>query len=118
MNKHLDLLGYFYIALGVLGVLAAFGVLIIVVGGGLLSGDQEAILITGVVGTVVAAFITLVSLPGFIAGYGLLKRRSWARALILVLAILNLFNFPLGTALGLYTFWVLLQDETIDLLST
>lgn len=117
MSKHLDLLGYFYIALGVLGVLAAFGVLIIVVGGGLLSGDQEAILITGVVGTTVAAFLAIVSLPGFIAGYGLLKRRAWVRPLILVLAILNLFNFPLGTALGLYTFWVLLQDETVDLLS-
>lgn len=117
MSKHLDLLGYFYLALGVLGVLAAFGILILVVGGGLLTGDQEAILITGVVGTVIAAFMTLVSLPGFIAGYGLLKRRSWVRPLVLVLAILNVFNFPLGTALAFYTFWVLLQDETAQHLS-
>jgi hypothetical protein len=29
----------------------------------------------------------------------------------LILGALNLFNIPFGTALGLYTFWVLLNDE-------
>jgi hypothetical protein len=30
----------------------------------------------------------------------------------LVLAALNLLNVPLGTALSLYAFWVLLKPET------
>ena len=41
------------------------------------------------------------------AGYSLLTRKPWARMLAIVLAILALFKFPLGTALGIYTLWVL-----------
>jgi hypothetical protein len=30
------------------------------------------------------------------------------------LGFLNLIHIPLGTILGVYTFWVLMQDETIE----
>lgn len=111
MKQHIDVLGYLYIALGVLGLLLAFFLLFVIAGGGLLSGDLEAIAITGAVGTGIAVFITLLSLPGLLAGYGLLKRRSWARVLAIVLGALNLMNIPFGTALGVYTFVVLLNEE-------
>ena len=42
-----------------------------------------------------------------IAGIGLLLLRSWARLLTIVLGILDLVSIPLGTALGIYTLWVL-----------
>ena len=45
---------------------------------------------------------------GFLAGWGLLQRESWGRMLALVLAFLGLINVPFGTALGVYTLWVLL----------
>jgi hypothetical protein len=45
---------------------------------------------------------------GFLAGWGMLQREVWARMLTIVLAFLSLFNIPLGTALGIYTLWVLL----------
>ena len=45
---------------------------------------------------------------GLIAGWGLYERRSWARILALVLAFLSLFHPPFGTAIGIYTLWVLL----------
>lgn len=56
--------------------------------------------------------IIVMALPGLIAGIGLLGFRSWARYLMFVVAAFELLNFPLGTVLGAYTFWVLLQDET------
>ncbi len=50
---------------------------------------------------------------GFIAGYGLLQRERWARVLALVMAFVSLFtNIPFGTALGIYTMWVLLPAES------
>ena len=49
---------------------------------------------------------------GFIAGWGLMKRDSWARVLTLVLAFISLFNVPFGTALGVYTLWVLLPGQS------
>lgn len=45
---------------------------------------------------------------GIIAGWGLLERQPWARMLTIVLAFLNLLDMPFGTALGIYTLWVLL----------
>jgi hypothetical protein len=45
---------------------------------------------------------------GFIAGRGLLQHEPWGRTMALVLAFISLFNIPFGTALGVYTMWVLL----------
>jgi hypothetical protein len=44
-------------------------------------------------------------------GRGLRRRDGWARAVALVLALLNLLLFPFGTLLAGYAFWVLLQDD-------
>ncbi len=49
---------------------------------------------------------------GFLAGWGLLQREPWARMLTIVLAFLALFNIPFGTALGIYSLWVLLPSES------
>jgi ABC-type glycerol-3-phosphate transport system permease component len=49
---------------------------------------------------------------GFFAGWGLLRREAWARIVALVLAFISLFNIPLGTALGVYTMWVLLPSDS------
>jgi hypothetical protein len=41
------------------------------------------------------------------AGLSLLNRKPYGRLLAIVLGVLALFKFPLGTALGIYTLWVL-----------
>ncbi len=112
MRQHIDILGYCYIALGVLGLLAALLAFFAIAGGGWLSGDSGAIAVTSTIATFVGGFLFIISVPNLIAGYGLLKRKSWARILALVLGFINLFNVPLGTILGAYTFWALLQDES------
>jgi zinc-ribbon domain/Predicted membrane protein (DUF2127) len=43
-----------------------------------------------------------------VAAWGLFERRPWARILVLVIGFLALLRFPFGTALGIYTLWVLL----------
>jgi hypothetical protein len=115
MEKHVTFVGALRIGLGALGILAAVIVLVAVVGGGLISGDREAIRVTAIVGPVVAFFLFILSVPGIIGGIGLLRRKPWARFLVLVLAVLDLFNIPIGTALGIYTIWVLMRDETVQL---
>ena len=62
-------------------------------------------------GSLIAGFCLVFSLPGLLAGYGLLKYRPWARILTLILCFLNLLNIPLGTILGAYGLWVLLSSE-------
>ncbi|MGH9351953.1 MAG: DUF2127 domain-containing protein [Terriglobia bacterium] len=48
----------------------------------------------------------------FITGWGLMQRRPWARVVAIVLAILSLIHFPLGTALGIYTLWAVAPAES------
>ena len=50
---------------------------------------------------------------GLAAGFGLIQREPWARTLVLILAFISLFiNIPIGTAIGIYTMWVLLPAES------
>ncbi len=48
----------------------------------------------------------------YLCARGLRDLRPWARLLGLALGLFNLPLVPLGTALGGYTLWVLLHDET------
>ena len=115
MEKHVSILGILYIIFSALGILSAGIVFWIVVGGGLISGDTTAIAVTAIVGSAMAGFLILVSVPGIVGGIWLLKYRPWARIVVIVLGILHLINIPFGTALGIYTIWVLLNDETAEL---
>jgi hypothetical protein len=49
---------------------------------------------------------------GIAAGWGLLQRQPWARMLAIVLGCISLFDMPFGTALGIYTLWVLLPAKS------
>jgi hypothetical protein len=80
---------------------------------GVATGEAEAMTVLGVVGTAVG-LLTVLAIPGLLAGYGLLSRKPWARILALVVGILGLVNFPIGTAIGLYTFWVLTQETATE----
>ena len=57
-------------------------------------------------------FILAKAVLGFVAGWGLLRREPWARMLTIVLSFLALFHVPLGTALGIYSLWVLLPAQS------
>ena len=93
-------------------------VFLVFVGIGLLlavADESEAMGILAVIGTFIAVFLFLVSVPGLVGGIGLLKRQDWARVLVLILSVLQLFNVPFGTAVGVYSLWALTQEETIAL---
>ena len=52
------------------------------------------------------------ALVHLVLGWGLSERKTWARPLGLVVGFLALLRFPLGTALGIYTVWVLLPETS------
>lgn len=60
---------------------------------------------------IVGFAVTAIGVAGVIAGWGLLTYQHWARVLALVVAFISLIHFPLGTALGIYTIWVLFPRE-------
>ncbi len=111
MRQHIPILGWCFIVYH--GILAVLGIVVgvIVFGAGAASGEREAMFITGTVGAAIAIFLIVISLPGVIAGIGLLKFRPWARILAIIIGALHLLSFPFGTALGVYTLVVLLNAE-------
>ena len=115
MEKHITLVAALNIGFGFLGVFIAIFLLIAVVGGGFLSGDQDAMRITLIVGTALAFFFLVTSIPEIIGGFGLLKRKSWARILVIIIACVDLIFIPIGTIIGIYALWVLLNEETTKL---
>ena len=125
MQTHVKVLGVGYLALGACMLLGAL-FLVLTMGSvaGIVGATAEprdaavAIPILGVAGTALAAMLTIFALPSLITGYGLLYLRQWARIVGIVLSAVNLINFPIGTLIGAYGLWVLLNKETERLFNT
>jgi hypothetical protein len=118
MQSHVKILAILHIVFGALGILLGLGGLALF-GGiagivGMNASDDEAavaIPILGGIGGLILVFALLVSVPGIIAGVGMLSFKPWSRVLGIVISVLQLINFPLGTVLGFYGMWVLFSRE-------
>jgi hypothetical protein len=111
LEMHVRVLGWLFIVQQIFMLIIAAFVFALLVGVGVaIPSDQEVLPILSTVATVVVAFLVLLSIPGFIAGFGLLARKSWARYLAIVVGLLSLFNVPIGTITGLYALFVLFQE--------
>ncbi|MBN2170506.1 MAG: hypothetical protein JW819_04180 [Candidatus Krumholzibacteriota bacterium] len=111
IRSHVVVLAALTIAFSAMGLIGAMVTFISIAGGGLISGEMEAIIITSTVGSIIGGFLAFTSLPGLIGGVALLGHRVWARYLVLVLSFLNLLAIPFGTALGIYGIWLLMKSE-------
>lgn len=112
VQNHLQLLGVLWIAYGGLKLLAALAVL--AVGNVVLATVHlpvEARFVPALV-SLVGWGLLIAAVVGVMVGWRLLQKALWARILALVLGFLALLNIPFGTALGVYTLWVLLPEES------
>jgi hypothetical protein len=125
MQTHVKVLGVLYLTVGgLMLVLALF--LAVTMGGvaGLVGATAEpedaaiAIPVLGFAGTALAAFFGLFALPSLITGYGLLNYRPWSRIVGIVLSAISLIFVPVGTIIGAYGLWVLLNKDTEHLFNT
>ena len=111
LRLHVPVLGWLFVIANAVLLITGLLALILLVGIGLVAQDPIAYRVLVLVGSAALILFFLFGLPGFIAGIGLLKRRHWARTLALVIGILGLAAFPIGTALGVYAIFVLLQVD-------
>lgn len=113
MRQHVTVVGWTFIAYH--GFIALCGVIFFVSATLLITqGNPRAFLVYGWAFTAIALVIVLLAAPGVIAGIGLLKFQRWARILAIVVAVVNLLVVPVGTIVGVYALWVLLNKEVCD----
>lgn len=116
MKSHIELLGLINIVSGAfwellgLFILASFFLLAPT------TGDPTGSFAFITIGTVLGGFLLVLGIPTLIAGIGLLKHKSWARILTLIVGIFAFFSFPIGTLIAIYTFWVMTNDEAVTML--
>jgi hypothetical protein len=126
MDKHLHLVGILNIVYRALSLMGAF-VLFFLAGimgrifdwlirtGALMPHEVpfELLDILPLILVIIGLIISVVSVIAIVGGVGLLKRKEWGRVVLLVVSFINLLHVPLGTALGAYSIWVLMNDEAI-----
>ena len=57
-------------------------------------------------------FLAVFGALHLLLAWGLFERQPWARTLGIVLGVLALLHVPFGTALGIYTLWVLAPEQS------
>ena len=114
LQQHVTILGWLYLVGHAIFLAIGAFVFLLLIGLAPVTGEPEPMWILTLVGTTVGLLMAALSLPGLLAGYGLLTRKPWARVLTIVVGILNLVNVPVGTAIGLYTLWVLTQPAATE----
>jgi len=116
MQQHITVVAALRIGSAVLGLMIAGGILLVLIGPGIIAqcvdGDAEALMILTAIALPLAFLFVLSAVLDIVGGIGILKRKNWARYLVMVHSVLDLFNFPIGTAFGIYCIWVLAKDET------
>jgi predicted nucleic acid-binding Zn ribbon protein len=117
VGEHIRLLGILWLALSALNAIG--GVVLYILANTLFvhlpemsGGPRAATAWLHPFLSVIGILVIAKAAAGFLAGWGLLQREPWARMLTIVLAFLALFQPPFGTALGIYTLWVLLPAES------
>jgi hypothetical protein len=120
LNSHLRTLGILWL---ICGVLRAFNVLglwfvgrmvipsvLSAVPGLTFSPPIERLIQGGI--AIASGFLVFQTALALITAWGLLERQSWGRIVGIVAGILALLRIPFGTALGIYTLWVLLPASS------
>ena len=117
MAMHVNILGWLLVGSG---ILTAIGGLIVLFAGQFirrLPGEIAQGIPPGIppfaawITSMVGVSILAVAAATAAAGVGLLEYRSWARVFAIVIAVLLIFHFPIGTGVAIYAFWVLFSQE-------
>ncbi|HWF10705.1 MAG TPA: hypothetical protein VG297_19690 [Bryobacteraceae bacterium] len=111
MSANRRLLGILWLAISAFRLIPGVAILIIFGnGGGPLPADVPDFVL-GVIQIAGYCFLAFAAV-GFLAGWGLLASEPWSRLLAVLLGAFSLIDIPFGTALGIYTLWVLLPAES------
>jgi hypothetical protein len=115
MAKHVTIVAALQIGWNILGLVFGVFLFLLLSWASTQVDDPEVFFILPLIAITLGGLIIITSILGIIGGIGLLKYKRWARILILILSAMDLLNIPFGTAIGIYSIWVLIQSDTTRL---
>ena len=116
MKKHVTVVGAIHIGFGILGLVLAVGVFFVLnFARGFVENEELPTMVLRFLSISLPLLFGFMATLGLVGGIGLLSFLPWARYLIIVVAALGCLNIPIGTLKGVYSLWVLLQDDTLKL---
>lgn len=111
LTRRIDLIGYLHVGYGMALVLLSVLVVVTMTAGTIVlpgvaawAGGLGASITTGLL-------LAAVGSPSMLAGVLLIRRSAWSRAMVIILSVIDLFSFPVGTALGVFSLWILLKER-------
>jgi hypothetical protein len=116
MKKHVTIVGSLQIGFSTLWLIAAIILFFVLnFARGFVENDAVATKVLGFISFILPVFIGVIAILGLVGGIALLSYRAWARVLVIIVSALGCLNIPIGTLVGVYTIWVLMQDETVKM---
>ena len=113
-KTHQKILGAILIAYGAINftggiaLLAALNIVEIFV------HEDEVIQLVAIFSRLIGGILLILSIPAIIAGIGYIHEKDWSKSLGLVVGIVYLLLFPIGTIIGIYSIWLNAQDIIKD----
>jgi len=109
IGGHVRLLGILWLAISAFRLIP--GLFLIALGSTRGFGSGMPPLVVGLLPLIGMGFLICAGV-GIATGCGLLTRQPWARMLAVIFGAVSLIDIPFGTAIGVYTLWVLLPAES------
>ncbi len=116
MKKHVTIVGALQIGFSSLWLIAAIVLYFVFnFARGQVGDDETALNVLGFLAIALPLFLGVISILGLVAGIAVLSYKGWGRIITIIVSALGCFNIPIGTLVGVYTIWVLMQDDTVKL---
>jgi hypothetical protein len=116
MKQHVTFVGALHIGFGILGLIGAVALyLSFNFALGFVEHEPIAVTVLETLRIALPLLILFFSVMDIVGGIGLFSYTIWGRILVLILSAINCFNIPFGTASGVYSIWVLMNKEVIEL---
>lgn len=94
-------------------LLIAVPILMLVPGIVIAAGASSEAPIVGAAMLIPISAVCILAAPSLLAGWGLLKKKSWGNVFAVISAVLHIASIPIGTALAIYTFWALAKHKLV-----
>jgi len=116
MKKHVTIVGAIQIGFSLLGLIGAVALFFVLnFAKGFVDNDETGVIVLRFLSLSLPLLVGFLSTLGLVGGIGLLGYKAWARYIVIVVSALGCLNIPIGTLKGVYSLWVLMQDETVKL---